>query len=304
MAYNNSDLVHAWAQQNKETGRNGRGDSLHFSGRSLYSYRTEIARFIDGRAVYTSHTYSVTTSGKHQRHVPGAVSHVENYRVSLEMKQIPDRWSDAAPIIFADMLRSLKSAIESLLRARSSIEWQAEQIAENARAAWSFFANYINDHDFNAGADAITIGDLSAISSNVAGFDIVQALQERFGAALKDKIAKQRAADKARREKIALENAAALDQWRSHENSRTFYDMPIALRVSANGEEIETTRGARIPRPAAVMFWRGLEAGADMTGRHLGAYTISAITADRVVVGCHDIPREEIEKIARALRLV
>lgn len=316
MAYDNRQLVHVWAQQNKDSGRNGRGDSLHFSGRSLFSYRTEIARFIDGRAVYTTHRYSVTTTGKHAIHIPAAVRHVENYSTPRELRDIPDQWDAAAPILFGDMLRALKGEIETILRSRSRVEWLIERFAENAADAWTFYGRYIADRYIAdpsivpVSPDHLTIRDLSNLTSNVAGFSTADALRDLFGADVQAKIERERAAQRERREQDKARAAArlvelqkAISEWRAGKNNRSFYDVPAMLRVSADGTEIETSRGARVPVAGAIMLWRAIQAGADIIGQQIGAFTVRSLTSDCLTIGCHDLPMEEVRAIARALNL-
>lgn len=303
MRYDNSQLVHIWAQQNQDSGKNGRGDSLHFSGRSLYSYRTEIARFIEGRAVYSMARYSATTSSKHQTHIPSAVSHVENYRTYLDMQSIPDSWESAAPILFHEMLRILKADIEAFTRSRTKSEWFIENLANSFNAATRFFGKYINNHDLKTDSDQVSLADLLACSSNRAGFDFLGALDERFGLKIKEKITKNRAAEAARREKIALENAGLIAEWKEGKNSRAFHDCPIALRVSQNGENVETSRGASISTTSARQLWNAIQSKANLIGQKIEHFTVEAIDASRIVIGCHDIPMSEIERIAKALKL-
>jgi hypothetical protein len=83
------------------------------------------------------------------------------------------------------------------------------------------------------------------------------------------------------------------------------------LRV--NGEQIETSLGARIPLAAAPMVWnlvqRALGAGgfepSHALGRlKLGDYPLDRIDADGTLhAGCHAIPYSELEVMARRLGL-
>lgn len=308
MRYDNSQLVHVWAQQNETEGKNGNG-SLSFHGESLRSYSTEIARFIEGKAIYTTRSYSTTTSTKHQTHIPSAVRHVENYRVTLAMNEIPRSWDDAKEIIFGDMLKVLKEETESLLRSRSRIEDRASYLAEKYNDALRFFSRYISTSPFGGICeytttnDQISIKDLFALSSNVAGFDFLGTLQEKFGAQLKEKIAQNRQREKERKEKLLLENMELMRQWRNHENSRSFHNMPIMLRVSLDGQNIETSRGARISTQSAIMLHTALINGVNIIGKRVEHFTVSKLTEKEIVIGCHNIPLEEIRKIAASLQL-
>lgn len=84
---------------------------------------------------------------------------------------------------------------------------------------------------------------------------------------------------------------------------------PVMLRV--NGEEIETSQGARIPLAAAPMVWnivqRSLGKGfvpAGLGGVKIGDYPLTRIEADgTLVAGCHKIPHSELRSMARQLNL-
>lgn len=86
---------------------------------------------------------------------------------------------------------------------------------------------------------------------------------------------------------------------------------PVMLRV--DGEEIQTSQGARIPLAAAPMVWAKVERArksgrcyepsglADVT---IGDYALTRIEADgTLVVGCHTIPYSELALMARTLGL-
>jgi hypothetical protein len=87
------------------------------------------------------------------------------------------------------------------------------------------------------------------------------------------------------------------------------------LRV--NGEQIETSLGARIPLAAAPMVWNMVQRarrsesglapcniGADRRPR-IGDYPLDRIDADGTLhAGCHTIPYSELSSMARALGLV
>jgi hypothetical protein len=67
--FSNSMVAHVWAQQKQPEGRSNNGN-FHFSGDTIYSYQTPVARIVTGKnkakiALITSNGYSHTTAGKH-----------------------------------------------------------------------------------------------------------------------------------------------------------------------------------------------------------------------------------------------
>lgn len=57
----NKQLAQAWAKQSKPSGKASNG-TFHFTGTTLYSYRTPVAWIEGGKARITATRYSHTTS--------------------------------------------------------------------------------------------------------------------------------------------------------------------------------------------------------------------------------------------------
>lgn len=113
--------------------------------------------------------------------------------------------------------------------------------------------------------------------------------------------------------RVAAESAAAVAAWRNG-GPRTFaaWDMPPMLRLSSDGKNIETSRGAIVPVSAAPRLWRLIErvragdadAGRSHAGLHVGPFTLSEIRPDgSAVIGCHDIAYSELAAMAARLNL-
>lgn len=303
MTYDNKQLIHVWAQQNQSEGRSSTGN-LSFRDRSLYSYRTEIARFIGDKVVRTTHRYSVTTSGKHYPYIAGACSHLEYYATAHEMRNIPENWDDAAIILFNEMLRDLKTEINALLRARSSIQWKAEQLAEHCADAWRFYGRYIHTDTVIENSDQqITLSDLSALTSNVAGLEIMPVLENRFGADLKKQIAKEREANTKKRAEIEAREARYIEEqkeliakWRADSTFNHYFgSVPVMLRI--HEDEIETSRGARVPLRMAITAFRAYKLGKLEIGQQIGNFKITRFDDDEIVIGCHIIPMQEVKTL-------
>ena len=119
---------------------------------------------------------------------------------------------------------------------------------------------------------------------------------------------KRKAAEKIRKAEKMAEQAEALEKWRAGENIYRNFEI-TALRI--NGENIETTKGAKIPVDHAIKAWPLLKrlhnSGQEyIAGEHsikLGYYTVSRLTRDNLIVGCHTIPFAEVQNIAAKLNL-
>ena len=88
-------------------------------------------------------------------------------------------------------------------------------------------------------------------------------------------------------------------------NGNKFYPsyhrgLPVMLRLSTDGEEVETSMGARVSIEAARILWARLIAGKDVKGHKIGYYTVISFNGE-LQIGCHKIPRAEINLLAKTL---
>lgn len=117
-------------------------------------------------------------------------------------------------------------------------------------------------------------------------------------------------------ERLEKENAERIAAWRDGVDSRpTFraHAFPPMLRLSADGRTIETSHGAIVPATIAPRLWRLIESArggdaakvsAAFRGLHVGPFTLAEIRADgSAVIGCHDIPHAEMQRLAARLNL-
>lgn len=68
-----------------------------------------------------------------------------------------------------------------------------------------------------------------------------------------------------------------------------------------DGGDVRTSQGVRMPADtvrAVIARWKG---GALMEGQHVGPYAIRELATDYVQIGCHKIPRANIEALEGAL---
>lgn len=114
---------------------------------------------------------------------------------------------------------------------------------------------------------------------------------------------------------IAAENAECIAAWRDNrDTSPRFgaYDVPALLRVSRDGQRIETSRAAFVPVSVCPMIWQAANACRDAGQAHnygdtgnaprIGSFTLNTIHADgSITAGCHEIAFSELEYIAGKL---
>lgn len=107
---------------------------------------------------------------------------------------------------------------------------------------------------------------------------------------------------------VAEENAERIQAWLRNEVNHCPYGSPMMLRL--NGEYVETSEGARVTVRAAKRLWTAVEdcraRSAELVGldMEISGFPLKVIRADgSVVIGCHDIPYDQLAKIARQLGL-
>jgi hypothetical protein len=114
----------------------------------------------------------------------------------------------------------------------------------------------------------------------------------------------------ARERQARIDAALVVDipEWRAG-RLRVLWDAPVMLRLSADGSEVETSLGARVPvRHARRLFCAWLAALrvpgtaglGSLTGVRVGEFTVARAYETHIVIGCHSISRAEAESFANA----
>lgn len=274
-----ADMVaHLWAHRAQESARNG--GNFYFEGDTIYSYGLHfpIARHVEtkrGRAVlFTTRDYSVTTSG-HKSIVYGACKHLTVFHVQHPTDS--DRKAQ-----FTEYRQRYLDLARKYSRARSNKPWILGSLRDLVDEA-NRFAQF-----FGLRSRLSMPVDLSAMEADC------RAIERR------ERKRKQRTEAKRRRE--ALER---LQKWVDGKTDYYSGNGPIRLRIK--GEELQTSRGARVPLDHAVKAFRLIKRlhdkgqAYDRNGHtiHLGHFALDAIDPQgNVTAGCHNVAWEEIERIA------
>jgi hypothetical protein len=262
---------------------------MFFRDGKIYSYGMHfcIARHIaPGVIAFTTRGYSISTTN-HKSEVRSAARHLRTVYCNDPGADARSNMNVARSAIRAELALSAKPHIH-----------QATRAAHQANALRG--AEHANEYLAALPAEErgtetpIDTSDLEAIR---ASLDAMDAACERLA----------REAHAARLRDLT----ESLGQWRAGEIIvRTgLYELPPALRLSADRTRIETSHGAGIPTRDARRLWalvtRCREAGRGWTpppGVHAGVYTLREVRADgSIVVGCHDIAFAELVSIAHAL---
>ena len=332
--YSNGMVIHLWANQSASRARSSNG-SLRFEGRTLYSYSTPIANFVDGPrgpvALITTQKYSTTTGGKHmpsgsalpagalRAYAPnigatGGMSREKGFNNMDDMHT-----ANMAAIVAdyeAEKARLLK-AVKS--RGPSPLTYTRERLGYHIVRMHSYA------HVF--GIEPLSIGLATDVALIAERFERL----ERDAVDPKALVRKEKAAAALRLRKEAKEKAERererllFEAWRDGARVNCPPSFRIApdggayLRLSPDGRRVQTSQGAEVlindalklfrfaklirerstkEKPARIVWVRN---GARLLLTH---FELVSVRADGgCVVGCHYLSWTEIERCARAAGL-
>jgi hypothetical protein len=123
----------------------------------------------------------------------------------------------------------------------------------------------------------------------------------------------KREAARVERERLAgIDAAERIALWQNGENVPQNGFQYCATLLRLKNDQIQTSRGANIPVADALALWplllrarqsgKTLEAG--LREIHLGAYRFNSFDGATLIVGCHSIAWDQLEKMAEQLNLL
>lgn len=285
------EVAHLWAHKAQDSARNATG-SVFFRGDTIYSYGEHfpIARHITSKSgksavLFTTKTYSVTTSG-HCSMVRSAISHLTRFDV---------------PNVFARIKAEHEGNLADYAKRIS------DYLLKAARARTEFNKGWTHREAVEPRAEAIKYAKFFRIpyAKTLPAVPAIGSVQLQV---IKDAESKRLAVE---RKRVMRENAEMIEAWRKGEYYRVTLprELPDMLRVSKDGQSIETSRGVSFPISHAkrgLALVRAVRASGEAwftNGRcQLGHYRIDSIQPDGTVkAGCHTVKYSEIERIAPAI---
>lgn len=310
---NAKQLIHRWAQQEKSDGRSG---NVHFSGTSLNFYRREIACFypvLDKQkrqvVAVSRNTYSPLTTQK-QNMAWQATTQYRQIKTDFFTDCLSRNWDRARLQIVNSLLKEIHTAAGELVGKRNVID-RIDRIQHKASDALSFFREFCKRREYPKNIP-ISFNLLNALAGNRATAETV--LAKHYAPKLAQQVERDRYRSEHAREIEQQKNAKLIEKeqerlkdWLAGGPSDYFYHLPIALRVRESTNEIETSRGARVPINAALMLYERLSTSPEtVAGFKIGDFTVRDFigsNGDRMLrVGCHEIPFKEIERIKAQLQ--
>lgn len=278
-------VAHLWANQSQSEARNSNG-SLYFNGDTIYSYGSHfpIARHVSNKrgeyaVLFTTRDYSSTTA-QHK----SAVRHALIGQLVFYVEHPTNEGAQSVKANLADYKARIVARLQEAKRARKN--------------ATAILAN-VRDLSGDANAYAAFVGSRARFGEPA---DFAKLVEEAEGKRKRATEA-QRKAEAARK----AEEAEHLAQWMRGERDGTFYNSEVRLR--AKDDELQTSKGARVPledaRRAFVLVRRCHDSATSWQRNGetcpVGGFHIDRISENgNVKAGCHVILWDEVERFATA----
>lgn len=287
-----SAIAHLWANQQQNEARTT-GNNFYFNEEVIYSYGSHfpIARITENKAkdkkqfdspqicFFTNRSYSVTTS-KHISVVSSASSHKDR----LYMEYIPVKDYEINPEFHAKNIsvwcNEIKAQLTKLITARkkeiyytSIARIQAQILRYNAY--------------FGIKPDKATKTLLTDVTANDTALNYLKKHNAAIAADLKAREKKEHA--------LFLESLAKFRNFevnRLHTN-RTGFDY---LRYNAKSNRFETSQDVEIPYAIGMKFYNNCILSTCTECTMFMDYTVKAVTAEYVHIGCHKVQLTEIRQ--------
>lgn len=285
-----NECAHIWASQSQYEGRASR---VFFEGQVIYSYGRHfpVARFapeFGDVVLFTNRGYSNSTA-KHKSLIRSAIP--ASYRIvycddpTRNVEYNLGKWQKAV-----DYLR-IEFATKKHKITRGNLAADIYRTCEDAI-------------DYCQALNIEAPDWTDETNEELTARDYVYELA-------KARDAKRQAAQQERERLAAISAAERLPLWERGESVPLdgFHYHDTILRIK--NENVETSRGARIPVSDAVAIWpillRTKKSGKTLdAGLHaikLGSYRFNSFDGNTLIVGCHSIAWPQLEKIATQLNL-
>lgn len=272
---NSETVMHVFAQRTQNEGRTSSGNVYFDSMDKIYSYGRHylLANFIDENTIMINDSgYSVTTS-KHISQIRYATS---------QYKQFFTTQTDIEKVYntVQENLKSLANArkpeiyINAIININSKLNEYLKYIRGTTKAK--------KDKRYR---EIIKI--VESLNTDSEG--------------LKEKLTLQKKQAKAKAERLAKKKIKeALPKFENYEiNSFRINDFDY-LRISKDGERIETSQNVSVKVKEARLLYKMILAGKDIKGHKIGYYTVNSINGT-LKIGCHNINIDSMHKVGKQL---
>lgn len=274
--FTNSEIFHVYAQQSQSEGR---ANSVFFYNTKIYSfgYHYLLGEFIENKAGQTAilindSGYSVST----QKHISYLRSATQQY------KQFFTTQTDVELV-----LQSIEENVKKLITARKK-----ELYIIPSQNLFESLNEFI-----------VWKGDKLTVKTEEYK-KIVKLMKVINGANLQEYIEKEGKRIKADAKKAAKKEAVRiaenLQKFYNYETDRIYNSEQDYVRISKDGENVETSQTVKVSRKEAKILYSLIQAKKDIKGFRIGGYTVISINGT-LTIGCHHINIESINRIGGQL---
>jgi hypothetical protein len=100
-----------------------------------------------------------------------------------------------------------------------------------------------------------------------------------------------------RRVKEELEYKESVKAWKLFQGSIKGYSDQVFLRINQEKNLVETSRGADVPLDEALSLIMRINRNEAVQGVKIGSFEVKELTPSHLVIGCHNIPLDEMNKV-------
>jgi hypothetical protein len=268
----NYEAIHTFAQRTHPEGRN-QSRSVFFEGDKIYSYGYHylLGEFLDANTILINDKGYSNSTSKHISILSGATSQYKQYyktRVDIDY-------------IYNHVFNYLKP---KLAKARKPQKYTSEIFS-----LWNSLNEYITERKETKTRRRKEYKQLLKFVDSLQDINTLKSLREW---AKKEKEKKQRKEKRTLKEKLNKFYKYEIDFFRV---GNLDY-----LRRSENGQYIETSQGVKIDIDEARRYYKILSSGANMRGEKISHYITKSFN-DLLTIGCHNISKEQINRISKLL---
>lgn len=292
----NSQVAHAWANQTKESGKNANG-SLYFDHTgAIYSYGRHFMIAIHTKdytgnpcILFTTKGYSNTTAKQKSivgRAIPAniPVYYVENFPIDSWYNVELDRLFTVNLEHYKNTLTEYFNKIETARTRKTSYIIAIDTILEELQNL----------------SDAFKID----IPETLQAF-FEQRKEEKYNNILANDAEDRRKNELRKAEIYAKQDAEALAKWRNYETTYLYTNRSGFTYLRKSSAGVFTSQGIEISAFEAKQLFRWIEQKIDAGGCEGGncgmmvdgKYTVLAVNAEYVQIGCHKITIEECKNV-------
>lgn len=272
---NSSDVIHLFAQRSQAEAN---CSNVFFEGDRIWSYGRHylLAEFIKNNsgdeAIWINDSgYSVTTA----KHISEVTYATRQYRQFFELSTNPQK-----------VINHLEVLADKLSRARKPELYISE--AENLFSKFEEFQAWKGET--NDKVNLLKIWDIINVFRGAEYSDYL---------AKKEKLIKE--AERLRKKEAKKQFRKELKEFFTYKRSYIYRSTgEDYLRISQDGEFIETSQRVRVPIKEAKILYLLIKNGKDIKGHNIGGYTVISLNGV-LKIGCHKINVKNMTEIGEKI---